>query len=117
MNVRDAISGRIILGRTTNGTPGSSGTVFARTEIDFGATPTWSKTFTVTDARVTSATMAILATISRAVGTGHSDDDDLDAFACKPGTTTTGSFSVTVQSLQGPVIGTYKLDYLILGAV
>jgi hypothetical protein len=81
-------------------------------EIDFGATPAREKTFTVTDANV-KATHQIVATHSAAAATGRvQDENELDSLLCKC-VAGNGQFTMYVVSLCGPVIGKYKVNYLI----
>lgn len=80
-------------------------------ELDFGTVHTRTKTFTITDASVSSTTL-ILMTVSGNAPTGRSADEvTMEGFtlSCIP---TTGSFDVTVSSLLGPVTGKYKFNYI-----
>lgn len=81
-------------------------------EVDFGSTPTRSRTFTIVDAAV-SATSKIVVIQSGEAATGHSqDENEIDTLIFKP-IPALGSFDVYAESLTGPVVGVYKLNYLI----
>ena len=97
-----------ISGTTLNATGG--GGSFVETEIDFGTTNLTQKTFTITDAGV-SATSKIVISISGNAATGRNADEiEMEVFYyyATPGT---GTFNLFVKSLEGPVVGTYKLFY------
>jgi hypothetical protein len=94
---------------TTMTASGTGGT-FVETEIDFGTTNRTQRTFTITDAGV-SATSKIVISISGNTATGRNADEiEMEVFYyyATPGT---GTFSLFVKSLEGPVVGTYKLFY------
>ena len=80
------------------------------TEIDFGSTPTRGATFTVTDSDVT-GTSKIMAVQSGAAATGKDqDENEMDALILRaaPGT---GQFTLYADSLFGPVVGNFKINY------
>lgn len=81
-------------------------------ELDFGSTPTRSKTFTVTDGRILPA-KSVLMNQSGVAPTGKSaDENEMDSFManCLPGT---GSFTANIFSLFGPVVGKFKFLYVV----
>lgn len=81
------------------------------TEIDFGSTPLYSKTFIVTDANITTSHQ-IIATHSAAAATGRSqDENELEALICRC-VAGSGQFTMYVDALPGPVVGKYKINYV-----
>lgn len=81
-------------------------------EVDFGSTPQWSKTFTVTDANVTT-TARVAVVPSGNVATGRvGNDADWDSLICTA-LPATGSFALTVAAFPGPVVGRRKVQYQI----
>jgi hypothetical protein len=81
-------------------------------EIDFGSTPQWSKTFTVTDANVT-ATSRVAVMQSGAAATGRAAGDvewDTLGLAATPAS---GSFTLTAHAVPGPVVGRRLVSYQI----
>jgi hypothetical protein len=82
------------------------------TEVDFGTTPVWDATFTVTDANV-SATSDVTVAISGKVATGRVGNDHAwDGLICAA-LPAAGSFELTVLAIPGPVVGKRKLQYQI----
>ena len=83
---------------------------WVETEIDFGSTPTWDETFTITDASVSSASnVAVLP--SGKVATDRIGNDlewDNLLLGALPGT---GNFIVTALAFPGPVVGKRKIIY------
>lgn len=89
---------------------GGGGSSWTSTEVDFGTTPTYSATFTVTDASV-SGTSKIVAVPDGSVATGRVGNDwewDGIIFACVPGT---GQFTLTGLATPGPIVGKRKVFY------
>lgn len=81
-------------------------------EVDFGSTPQWSKTFTVTDANVTTATRVAVVP-SGNVATGRvGNDAEFDSLICTA-LPAAGSFALTVAAFPGPVVGRRKVQYQI----
>lgn len=110
---------------TTDGTPtawldtgsawvslgGSTGSAaWTEAEVDFGSTPTWDATFTITDAGV-SATTEVAVVQSGATATGRTAGDalwDSVAYAALPAS---GSFTLYALASPGPVVGKRKILY------
>jgi hypothetical protein len=91
---------------------GSAGATWTEVEIDFGTTPQYSTTFTITDAAV-SSTSKVAVTSSGKIATGRAGDDwawDAIMFSALPGT---GNFTLTAFALPGPVAGKRKIQYQI----
>jgi hypothetical protein len=111
-NLVPAIDSSISLGTTTARVIA----VYAgkETEIDFGATPTFGKSFTITDANCTTLAR-IVAVQSGAAATGRqADENEMDqlVFSALPGT---GSFvlNAATDKATGPVSGKYKVNYVL----
>lgn len=81
-------------------------------EIDFGSTPQWSKTFTITDADcTTSALVQVVQSGNTATGrVGNDAEWDQLLLAATPGT---GSFTLAAQAFPGPIVGARKVAYQI----
>lgn len=95
---------------TINASSGSA--TITEVEVDFGTIPVYNKTFTVTDASVSSSSK-IVASQSGAAATGrNADENEMDALTCR-GLPGTGSFTLICSSHDGPVVGKYKINYLI----
>lgn len=93
-------------------TAGGGGTSITETEIDFGSWPTFSKTFTIIDATVTTSSK-INPIQSGKAATGKSADEnelDLITFRAAP---QTGSFLLFADAETGPVVGTFKVNYIV----
>jgi len=94
----------------TSVSAGGGGASWTSAEVDFGTTPTYSKTFTVTDASVSSSSK-VVAVPDGAVATGRAGNDwewDGVIFACVPGT---GEFTLTGLATPGPIVGRRKVYY------
>ena len=90
----------------------SGSTSVTEIEVDFGVIPTSYKTFVITDAGI-SPTSKLIISQSGAASSDHTADDvemDPIIFSGTPGT---GSFILAGTSLDGPVVGTYKVNYII----
>jgi len=113
MSLMRHIGPRLVLASERTSASGTS-VIAARIEVDFGSLPIWEKKVTVLNPLVPTDAI-VFAAVSRIIGTGHADDDELDAFTVKTGNTTGGDFSMVIQSLQGPVFGKYMVDYAVVG--
>ncbi|MEQ1709439.1 MAG: hypothetical protein ABL864_14020 [Terricaulis sp.] len=85
-------------------------TAVTEAEIDFGTTPVWSKSFTVTATGVTTGSHVIV-TPSGTVATSRVGDDwawDGLIFAAVPGT---DEFTLTALAVPGPVVGARTVQY------
>jgi hypothetical protein len=91
-------------------TPSGSGTTTTEVEIDFGTTPQWSKTFTITDAGV-SPSSKILLFPSGNVATGRVGNDAEWDNLILAGLAGTGNFEVTAIASPGPIVGKRKVYY------
>ena len=83
-----------------------------QTEIDFGSTPVSEASFTVVDAGV-SGSSQLTGQVAYEAPTGKDlDEVEMDAFHLSfgPGS---GQFTLFIQSLEGLVIGKFKINYLI----
>ena len=96
-------------GTTLNAAGGSS--TWTEVEIDFGTTPVYDKTFTITDAAITSSAVKMILVPSGKAATGRTADDwqwDGGTFAANPGT---GSATCYANFSPGPIVGRRKLLY------
>jgi hypothetical protein len=81
------------------------------TEIDFGTTPIIEKSFTITDANITSLSNVIVQ-IAYVVPTGKELDElefDTFDFRC---VSSSGSFILYARSLEGYVADKFKINYI-----
>lgn len=87
------------------------------TEVDFGSTPVWSRTFTVTNPAVTGSTTPVAAFPSGNPGTGRVGNDlewDNLILGAVPGS---GSFLLTALAVPGPIVGPRKVYYQVTGLI
>lgn len=83
-----------------------------QTELDFGTgLNQGAKSFTVTDAAVTTGSQIIMYHALDAATGRQQDENEMDSFVvrCAPGS---GQFTAYVESLQGSVAGAYKFNYV-----
>lgn len=89
---------------------GGGGGTWTEAEIDFGSTPKYDASFTVTDGTVSGTSKIIVLPCGKAA-TGRTADDwqwDGVTLAATPGT---GSFTLYAVALPGPVVGPRKIQY------
>lgn len=85
-----------------------------QTEVNMGTVPTQSKTFTVVDSSITS-TAYIIANHSGDAATGKAEDEnEMDVLVCRAAAGS-GQFTLYVDSLTGPVVGNFKINYVSIG--
>ena len=107
--VTATVSGNVA---TISVTSGSSSATIYQIEIDFGLSPTRSKTFTIIDSNVNAGSFLII-TQSGAAATGRqADENEMDPIVFS-GTPATGQFILNANALNGPVAGKYKVNYMI----
>lgn len=98
-------------GRVTAAANGSGGSsTWTETEIDFGSTPTWSKTFAISDGSVSGASK-IVPVPSGNVATDRVGNDlewDNLLLGAIAGS---GSFTLTALAIPGPIVGKRKVYY------
>lgn len=97
-------------GDTLVGASGGGGGTATEVEVDFGSTPLFDKTFTITDAAV-SGSSVVMAAPSGKVATGRTGNDwawDGLILSALPGT---GNFALTALAVPGPVVGKRKIAY------
>jgi hypothetical protein len=88
----------------------SGGASWTEAEIDFGAAPVYSASFTITDAAITSTSKVQVLPCGKAA-TGRTADDwawDGATMAANPGTGSATCYAVFVP---GPVVGKRKIQY------
>lgn len=90
----------------------SSSVAVSTTEVDFGSTPLYSKTFTITDASCTS-TSNILTSLGGTPTGKDADELEMDSLeiVCYP---STGSFDMFITSQDGSYLhDKFKINYII----
>ena len=93
-----------------SGSSSSGGASWSEAEIDFGASPIYTATFTITDAAITSASKVQVLPCGKAA-TGRTADDwlwDGATIAANPGTGSAACYAVFVP---GPIVGKRKIQY------
>jgi hypothetical protein len=82
------------------------------TEIDFGPTPTYDKSFIITDANVSTLNAVLPIQIGIAATGRQLDEDEMDKLqiVAEAGA---GQFTLKIHSTTGPVSGKYKIGYQI----
>jgi hypothetical protein len=95
---------------TINVTGGGSGSV-TQIEIDFGTTPTRSKTFVITNAGITTTSKILLTQAGTAATGRQADENEMDPIIFA-GIPSTGQFTLIASSLNGPVVGKYRVNYM-----
>lgn len=92
---------------------GGGGGTWTEVEIDFGSTPVYEATFTITDAAITSSAVKVILVPCGKAATGRTADDwqwDGGTFAADPGT---GSATCYAAFFPGPIVGKRKLQYTV----
>jgi hypothetical protein len=89
---------------------GGGGTV-TEVEVDFGTTPVFDATFTITDAAITSSASKVVISESGKPATGRvAGDAQWDSILCSANPSA-GSAAVYARANPGPVVGKRKLQY------
>jgi type III secretory pathway component EscV len=91
---------------------GGGSTSITQIEVDFGTTPTAYQTFTVLDNSV-SPTSNLIVTQSGNAPTGRSADENQMDPIIFSATSGTGGFTLIASALNGPVVGKYKVNYIV----
>lgn len=94
----------------------TSGITLTQTEVDFGTTPLYTKTFTIADSNVTS-TSKFLGGLAYDAPTGKSLDElDMDQIEVKfgLGQEALGSFNIVVTGLNGYLHDKFKINYVVI---
>ena len=81
-------------------------------EVDFGIIPTRYKVFTITDVNVLLSSNLIFSQSGKAPTGKSIDENEMDMFVFSA-TPKSGSFSLIATALNGPVVGKFKLNYVI----
>ena len=92
---------------------GGGAASWTEVEIDFGSTPVYDATFTITDAAITSSTVKMALVPCGKAATGRTADDwqwDGGTVVANPGT---GSARCYATFTPGPIVGRRKLQYQI----
>lgn len=92
---------------------GGGGASWTELEVDFGSTPVYSTSFTITDAAITSSSVKIQVLPCGKAATGRTADDwqwDTAQFAADPDT---GSATCYAVFSPGPIVGKRNIQYSI----
>ena len=92
-------------------TPGGGGGSWTELEVDFGSTPRYDASFTITDAAITSSAVKLVVVPCGKAATGRTADDwqfDGAIFAANPGS---GSATCYATFLPGPIVGKRMIQY------
>lgn len=92
--------------------PAGAGADWTAVEIDFGTTPVWDKTFTITDAAVT-ALSNVAAVTSSVTATGRVGNDAVWDSLVLSATPAAGSFELSAMAIPGPIVGRRVVQYQI----
>ena len=84
-----------------------------QTEIDFGTASVWEKTFTITDARVTTSSYLVARLAYVAPTDKYLDELEFDTFDFQCVQAGAGSFTLYARALDGPVSGKFKVNYVV----
>ncbi len=101
------------LGSAATASASAFSSSWTEVEIDFGSTPVYDATFTITDAAITSSSVSVALTPCGKAATGRTADDwqwDGGTFAANPGT---GSATCYATFHPGPIVGKRMLQYSI----
>lgn len=91
---------------------GGGGGTWTETELDFGTTPQWSKTFAISDAAVLGTSSNVMAVASAEPATGRAAGDaEWDGLLLAARATGVGTMEITALASPGPVIGARKVLY------
>ncbi len=90
---------------------GGSSTV-TMIQVNFGTAPVRTKTFTVTDATVTTSSRLMITQSGTAATGRQADENEMDAilFSGVPGS---GQFTLIANTFTGPVTGLYNVNYIV----
>lgn len=89
---------------------GGSSTVVKEVEIDFGASATRQKTFTITDVDVTGTSVILVGHSAKAATGRAQDENEMDTLLCRaaPGS---GEFTLYVTAFPNFVSGKFRVAY------
>lgn len=97
---------------TVNVSGGGGSATITEIEVDFGTTPTYSKTFTIIDPTVSILSNLIITQSGSAAPGRSSDENEMDPIVFS-GTPAAGQFTLIATSLNGPVVGPYMVNYIV----
>lgn len=107
--VTATVSGNVATVIVTGG--GGSASI-TQIEIDFGVSPTRTKTFSITDASVSSTSNLVITQSGKAATGRQADENEMDPILFS-GTPGSGQFILIANALTGPVTGKYKVNYMV----
>ena len=93
-------------------TPTAGSVTITETELDFGSTPVWSKSFTISPVVGVTASSKVMVTPGTTATGGSADDMEWDSitYNAVPGTE---QFTIYASAFPGPIKGKRKVNYLI----
>lgn len=110
---RFAFAALLACGFSPGGGGGGGSATIKEVELDFGATPTYVKSFTITDPDILLGSKVIM-TQSDQPGTGQTTDaPDMDCIVCRCKPAGVGSLYIFASTREGPVTGKFKFNYII----
>jgi len=89
-----------------------NGTEFKQIEVDFGATPTRYFNGMISDADITTNSKLMIVQSGDAATGRAADEEEMDPLLPRA-KVQNGSFILHVTALEGPVVGSYRLNYTI----
>lgn len=102
------VSGNVATISVTSG--GSSS--ITEVEVDFGTSPTRTKTFVVVDASVSTGSKLVISQSGHAATGRQADENEMDPIIFS-GTPGSGQFTLIANALVGPVAGKYRANYTV----
>lgn len=112
LNFTGSISASVSGNVATVSVSGGGSATIIQIEIDFGASPVRTKHFTVTDATVSAASHLMINQSGTAATGRQADENEMDPILFS-GTPGSGQFTLIANALTGPVVGKYKVNYMV----
>lgn len=97
------------LGPVVSASGGGGGSV-TEVEVDFGSTPRYDATFTITDAAISSTSKVVISESGKVATSRVAGDSQWDSILCSS-LPATGSATVYARAQPGPVVGRRILQY------
>ena len=79
--------------------------------LDFGATPVFSKTFTILDAAITAGTPILVGSSGNMPAGVSFDEHEMDALYCVATCAVNGTITLLAVATPGPIAGTRSIIY------
>ncbi len=109
-----AIGGRVQELPLADSLPGGGGagaTTLTEVTLDFGATPVFSKTFTILDAAITAGTPILVGSSGNMPAGVSFDEHEMDALYCVATCAVNGTITLLAVATPGPIAGTRNIIY------